>query len=127
MSLIGVFVATTTCSAVTAAHVVVATNTPINDMLTLHTKQYAYRTFVIGAAVEPGVVPTALFWDTAQPYHYVRLVPQDDGSEILIIGGEDHKTGQEDDAEDRYARLETWARERFPRLGDVQFRWSGQV
>jgi Rieske Fe-S protein len=66
-------------------------------------------------------------WDTAHPYHYVRLVSQDDGSEILIVGGEDHKTGQEDDAEDRYVRLELWARERFPGMGDVQFRWSGQV
>jgi len=112
---------------VTAEHVVVATNTPINDMLTLHTKQYAYRTFVIGAAVEPGSVARGLFWDTAHPYHYARVVPQDDGSEILIVGGEDHKTGQEDDAEDRYARLEQWANERFPGMGDVQLRWSGQV
>jgi len=112
---------------VTADHVVVATNTPINDMLTLHTKQYAYRTFVIGAAVEPGSVNGALYWDTEHPYHYARVVPQDDGSEILIVGGEDHKTGQEDDAEDRYARLELWARERFPGMGDVQLRWSGQV
>jgi Rieske Fe-S protein len=47
--------------------------------------------------------------------------------EILIVGGEDHKTGQADDAEERYARLEAWARERFPTMEAVEFRWSGQV
>jgi Rieske Fe-S protein len=46
---------------------------------------------------------------------------------MLIIGGEDHKTGQADDTEMRYARLEEWARTRFPMMGAVQFRWSGQV
>jgi Rieske Fe-S protein len=46
--------------------------------------------------------------------------------ELLIVGGEDHKTGQEDDAEARYARLETWARERFP-IHEIKFRWSGQI
>src|SRR5205807_1298928 len=42
-------------------------------------------------------------------------------------GGEDHKTGQADDSAERFARLETWARKRFPMLGKIQFRWSGQV
>ena len=45
---------------------------------------------------------------------------------MLIVGGEDHKTGQEDDADDRFAYLEAWARERFP-IGEVEYRWSGQV
>src|SRR4029450_11764081 len=47
--------------------------------------------------------------------------------ELLIVGGEDHKTGQADDAEDRYRRLEAWTRERFPVQGPVRSRWSGQV
>jgi Rieske Fe-S protein len=46
---------------------------------------------------------------------------------MLIVGGEDHKTGQADDAPDRYARLEAWARERFPAMGHVELAWSGQV
>jgi hypothetical protein len=45
----------------------------------------------------------------------------------VIIGGEDHKTGQEDDGADRFSRLEAWGRERFPAMQEVQFRWSGQV
>ena len=36
---------------VTADAVVVATNTPINDLVTIHTKQAPYMTYVIGAKV----------------------------------------------------------------------------
>jgi len=124
----GARVKTASGHTVTAGHAVVATNTPINDMLTLHTKQYPYRTFVIGAPVRRGSVDRALYWDTPHPYHYVRLVPRNEGGdETLIVGGEDHKTGQADDADERYARLERWARERFPGMGAVEYRWSGQV
>jgi glycine/D-amino acid oxidase-like deaminating enzyme/nitrite reductase/ring-hydroxylating ferredoxin subunit len=106
---------------VTADFVVCATNTPVIDWLVIHSKQAAYRTFAIGARVPPGSVPRALYWDTADPYHYVRLA-----GDILIVGGEDHKTGQEDDAIDRFHRLEMWSRDRFP-IEAVEFRWSGQV
>src|SRR5687767_69268 len=112
---------------VTAGAVVVATNTPINDLVAIHTKQAAYLTYVVGLAVPGGTIGRALFWDTADPYHYVRVASDADGGDILIVGGEDHKTGQRDDAEARYARLEAWARERFQGLGGVRYRWSGQV
>ena len=105
---------------VTADFVVCATNTPVIDWLVIHSKQAAYRTFAIGARIN-GNVPLALYWDTADPYHYVR---QSNG--VLIVGGEDHKTGQADDGDERLARLESWTRERFP-VGAVEYRWSGQV
>jgi glycine/D-amino acid oxidase-like deaminating enzyme/nitrite reductase/ring-hydroxylating ferredoxin subunit len=112
--------------------IVVATNTPVNDLLAVHTKQAAYRTYVIGAVVPSGSVPKVLYWDTADPYHYVRLQSErpgveDTAGDILIIGGEDHKTGQAEGPEKRFARLEAWTRERFPMAGEIRFRWSGQV
>ena len=106
---------------VTADFVVCATNTPVIDWLVIHSKQAPYRTFAIAARVPPDTVPAALYWDTADPYHYVRL-----HGDVLIVGGEDHKTGQEDDGYDRFAYLESWTRERFP-IGDIEYRWSGQV
>jgi glycine/D-amino acid oxidase-like deaminating enzyme len=124
---------------VTAAAVVVATNTPFNDLVTIHTKQAAYMTYVLGISVPRGAITKALYWDTQNPYHYIRLQspsaseatepPQEDppSADLLIVGGEDHKTGQADDAEVRYRRLEMWARERFPAIEDVRYRWSGQV
>jgi glycine/D-amino acid oxidase-like deaminating enzyme/nitrite reductase/ring-hydroxylating ferredoxin subunit len=111
---------------VSAGAIVVATNTPVNDWVAIHTKQAAYRTYVIGMPVPERSVTRALFWDTPDPYHYVRL--HDAGShEVLIVGGEDHKTGQADDADERFGRLETWTRERFPTAMEVTFRWSGQI
>ena len=115
---------------VTADAVVVATNTPVNNRFVIHTKQAPYRTYVVGLRVPEGSVPTMLLWDTLDPYHYVRLAknlgPEAEG-EWLIVGGEDHKTGQADDPEARFAHLEAWARERFPMAQEVGFRWSGQV
>ncbi len=117
---------------ITAGAVVVATNTPVNDLVAIHTKQAAYRTYVIGARIPRGSVPTLLLWDTPDPYHYVRLQKVEGKSgagdyDVLIVGGEDHKTGQAEDFDARYARLEAWTRERFPAVEGIEFRWSGQV
>jgi glycine/D-amino acid oxidase-like deaminating enzyme/nitrite reductase/ring-hydroxylating ferredoxin subunit len=116
--------------------VVAATNAPILDELVTDVIQAAYRTYVIGARVQQGAVPRALYWDTLDSYHYVRLAPVPAGGEVLIVGGEvlivggeDHRTGQEqedDDGGERFRRLESWTRERFP-IHEVEFRWSGQV
>jgi glycine/D-amino acid oxidase-like deaminating enzyme/nitrite reductase/ring-hydroxylating ferredoxin subunit len=119
-----------------AGIVVVATNSPINDLLTIHTKQHPYHTYAIGARVAPGAISHALYWDTADPYHYVRLEQtterqlggdSDAPVDIVIVGGEDHKAGQARDADDRFTRLERWMRGRFPAAGAVELRWSGQV
>jgi glycine/D-amino acid oxidase-like deaminating enzyme/nitrite reductase/ring-hydroxylating ferredoxin subunit len=111
--------------------VVVATNCPINDLFAVHTKQAPYLTYVIGLRVPKGSVPTALYWDTHDPYHYIRLQSgeKNGGGEhdVLIVGGEDHKTGHADDTDQRHGRLEAWARERFPMAQELEFRWAGQV
>lgn len=116
---------------VTANYAIVASNSPINDLFAMHTKQAPYRTYVVGLRVPRGSVQKALYWDTPDPYHYTRLqgLPKEANAEydILFTGGEDHKTGQEDDAERRYAALEAWTRERFPAAMEREFEWSGQV
>lgn len=112
--------------AITARDIVVCTNTPVQDRLTLHTKQYPYRTYALAARVPRGSVTRALYWDTETPYHYVRFHSRPD-HDLLIVGGEDHKTGQDDDARERWARVEAWARERFPQMGAIEMAWSGQV
>ena len=113
---------------VTSEVVVVATNTPVNDRVAIHTKQAPYVTYAIGVVVPKGSVTRALYWDTGDPYHYVRLQSDSNNShDVLIVGGEDHKTGQANDGNERYGRLEQWTRERFSKVGDVKFRWSGQV
>ena len=123
-------VTTTNGKTITAGAVVVATNTPVNDWVTMHTKQAAYRTYVIGVEAPLGSIPPALYWDTEDPFHYVRVQRIGGGKkarDILIIGGEDHKTGQMEDLESRYTRLLSWGRTYVPGLPDPEFRWSGQI
>lgn len=117
---------------VEADAVVVATNSPISDRLALHAKQAPYMSYVIGLELAAGVVPTALYWDTADPYHYVRLqavagTADAPAHQLLIVGGEDHHCGQAHDGVLRFTALEAWARGRFPGLGAVRERWSGMV
>ena len=113
---------TITCDAA-----VVATNSPVNDRVAMHTKQHAYRTYIVGLKIRKGAIPPNLYWDTMDPYHYVRLQQYDDAHEILIAGGEDHKTGQANDPARRWGAIEKWTRERFPEAGEVAFHWSGQT
>lgn len=111
-----------------APYAVVATNSPINDVVAIHTKQAPYRTYVFTADFPKGAAHDALYWDTADPYHYVRIIPRPQGSaDLLLVGGEDHKSGQADNAMQRFAALEIWARTLFPKLGAIGQRWSGQV
>jgi glycine/D-amino acid oxidase-like deaminating enzyme/nitrite reductase/ring-hydroxylating ferredoxin subunit len=112
---------------VTADAIVIATNTPINDLVAIHTKQAPYTTYVVGARIPPGSVTKALYWDTADPYHYVRVHPGTNTYDWLIVGGEDHKSGQADDVGERHSRLEAWTKERFPTAEEFEYRWSGQV
>lgn len=112
---------------VRAEHLVVATNAPINDNVMIYSKQAPYRSYVIGLQIKKDAIPMALYWDTLDPYHYVRLQPLNATHDILIVGGEDHKTGQENDMERRLHALEQWTRVYFPDAEDVLYRWSGQV
>jgi glycine/D-amino acid oxidase-like deaminating enzyme/nitrite reductase/ring-hydroxylating ferredoxin subunit len=108
-------------------HAVVATNSSISDRFALHTKTAPYRTYVMAFETKRGALPDALYWDTEEPYHYVRLQPGPDLTDFVLVGGEDHKSGGANDANERFKRLETWARELISGLGKETHRWSGQV
>ncbi|HSV29238.1 MAG TPA: FAD-dependent oxidoreductase, partial [Candidatus Omnitrophota bacterium] len=107
--------------------VVVATNVPVNDRIALHGKMAPYRTYVVAATVSPEAAADALYWDSAAPYHYVRFGRAGDGSTMLVVGGEDHRVGHPAHGDERWGRLEAWARQRFPSFGAVRWRWSGQI
>jgi glycine/D-amino acid oxidase-like deaminating enzyme/nitrite reductase/ring-hydroxylating ferredoxin subunit len=124
---------------ISAEYIVVATNSPENNRVTMHTKQFPFRTYVIGAKVPKGSLPTALWWDTGDmnskwytaPYHYVRIEDYDPEFDLLISGGEDHMTGRADEEdipeEDRYEKLVSWTKTHFPMMMEVVYKWSGQV
>ncbi len=131
---------TNTGYTVTAKDVVLATNAPIIDNVSrIYDKQVAYRTYVVVAEIQKNSIPSALYWDTGnqnsedhvKPYHYVRI--QQTGNEtndLLIVGGEDHKTGSPNNRTDfdtKFKNLETWMRKIFSVDGPVVYNWSGQV
>jgi glycine/D-amino acid oxidase-like deaminating enzyme/nitrite reductase/ring-hydroxylating ferredoxin subunit len=112
-----------------ASSVIVATNTPFNDRVVMHTKQSGYRTYVLGLRVAKGSIPRILLWDTEDPYYYVRLesLEGEQDHDILVIGGQDHKVGQDSHPEHRYEEIEAWTRAHFPGVETVAYRWSGEV
>lgn len=117
---------TTEVGEVRAKAVIVATHTPVNTLVRLHTKQAAYRSYVLGIERKGHVeFPPGLFFDTADPYHYLRRHPVEEG-DWVIAGGADHKVGQEPDTRRPFAVLEEYCR---TRLGEHVIRkmWSGQV
>ncbi len=112
---------------VEAANAVIATNSPINDRVTLHAQLAPYRTYAMAITIERDSIEDALYWDTLDPYHYVRLENGRGATQYLIVGGADHKTGEADDAWARFEGIESWIRALLPKLGNVTHRWSGQT
>ena len=91
--------------------VVIATHNPLVGLAGLagatlfQTKLALYTSYVIAGRVPSGVMADALWWDTADPYHFLRVEPHRD-FDVVIFGGEDHKTGQQADTLACYRRLE---------------------
>jgi Rieske Fe-S protein len=81
---------------------------------------------VLAFEIPTGSYPGFLLWDMEDPYHYVRLMRAGE-RDFLVVGGEDHKTGQANDMAERYRRLEDWTRRHFAVAGEVRYRWSGQI
>ncbi len=113
------------------SHLVLATHNPLTGLAgtfrsaLLQTKLSLYTSYALGARLPRGRLPEGLFWDTADPYHYLRAA---DGRNqtYAIYGGEDHKTGQEADTPAVYTRLEEKLRT-FAPDAQVDARWCGQV
>ncbi len=104
-----------------ANYVVVATDTPISTRFSIHSKQFAYRTYAVAFQVSQSPMEEVLLWDTEDPYHYVRFV-----GDTLVVGGADHRTGQSPE-KDPFYEIEDWTRQNFSFVGDVCWKWSGQV
>ena len=116
---------------ISCQYVVLATHTPLTGNTGLlratlfQTKLALYTTYVIAGRTAKNHLPDALFWDTADPYHYLRLERHRD-FDVVVFGGEDHKTGQASDPNACFDRLERTLRSMNGRI-DITHRWSGQV
>ncbi len=107
---------------VVADRVIMATHTPLG-LSVLHTMVTAYRSYVIGFTLSSRTAPDGLFWDTEEPYHYIRTQTTAHGP-VVLVGGADTKCGHGGE-EESFSRLEAYARERFA-VDRIHYRWSSQ-
>ncbi len=112
-------------------YLIIATHNPLMGKNTLvratlfQTKLSLYTSYVIGAKIPSGALPEALFWDTTDPYYYLR-VDHHPNHDYIIFGGKDYKTGQEQDSRQVFMALEQKLKEFLP-TAEIQHRWLGQV
>lgn len=111
--------------------VFIATHTPLMGntgqfrALMFQTKLALYTSYVLGARLPHGCVPEALYWDTSDPYYYLRVDHYQD-HDYAIFGGEDVKTGQEKDPATVFVSLEKELKKWLP-AAEVTHHWLGQV
>ncbi|HEY2125488.1 MAG TPA: FAD-dependent oxidoreductase [Chthoniobacterales bacterium] len=116
---------------ITFDRVILATNNPLVGLASmagatlLQTKLALYSSYVLGSTVSRGSTPAALFWDTKDPYDYLRIDRLEE-CDYIIFGGEDHKTGQITDTEGCFERLAAKLKRILP-AAQIERRWSGQV
>ena len=108
---------------VQADTVVLATGFPILDRAGYFARMHPKRSYVLGVEVE-GEPPEGMYYRPGDPYRSVRTHRDEDGT-LVLVGGENHKTGQGGEVTDRYRRLEEWVHERFA-VRDIPYRWSTQ-
>src|SRR3954454_9388264 len=120
----------TTRGELTADQVVVATHFPFLDRGGYFARMHPERSYGLGLYLKRGAkAPQGMYLSTESPSHTVRSHPTARGAastqEMVIAGGESHKTGQGGDTAARVARPERWARERFD-VARIEYRWSTQ-
>ncbi|MGC4002260.1 MAG: FAD-binding oxidoreductase [Pirellulales bacterium] len=108
-----------------ATHVPLMGNRGLIGATLFQSKLYGYSSYVVAGEVPRGALSDASFYDTADPYRYLRIDGAGDIARV-VLGGEDHKTGQAEDVEARYRRLGELAVKLIPDL-KLDTRWSGQV
>lgn len=106
-----------------AQHVVYATHIP-PGLSVLHTTNAPYRSYAIAFSLKDNTYPRELGYDLTEPYHYYRI-QQIDGEDLLIAGGEDHKTGHEEDTGECFSKLENYVR-RYFNVDTARYSWSSQ-
>lgn len=120
-----VYVKTMDGHTIKCADAVEATCVPLQKLSVIAQEEY-YRTYCIAIRVPKGSVEDALFYDSAEIYKYVRLTECDEKEDYMVVGGGDHKVGQ-DDTVAPFRELEEWTRARFPQATTIDYKWSGQV
>jgi Rieske Fe-S protein len=108
---------------ITADRVVIASHFPFLDRSLAFARVHPQRSYAIACRIS-GTPPEGMFITAGSPTRSVRGVPLD-GDELLLVGGEGHRTGTGGDTRERYRALEAFAREHWD-VRSVEYRWSAQ-
>ncbi len=108
---------------ITAERVVVATHFPFLDRGGYFARMHPARSYIVAARLETPA-PRGMYISAESPTRSIRTTPHE-GGEVLLVGGEGHKVGQEPDTEARYDALAAWTREHFD-VAAIEWRWSTQ-
>ncbi len=111
----------TTHGVVIAKDIVLATHYPSNNRFSMVAKIAAYRSYVIATYLNDFPAVKGLYWDTEDPYHYIRSF-----GDIWIIGGEDHKTGKSENTYENFNNLLKFTEAHFGIRAITNY-WSGQI
>jgi glycine/D-amino acid oxidase-like deaminating enzyme/nitrite reductase/ring-hydroxylating ferredoxin subunit len=107
---------------VRADQVVHATHLPFPKDGTYFARAHPYRSYAMAVRLADGHErPKGMYITAESPTRSVRSTA--DG--WVVLGGEGHKVGHDDDTRERYRVLEAWATERFD-VEEVGYRWSAQ-
>ncbi len=106
-----------------AEHIIVATHYPFPDRSLAFARAHPQRSYAIACDIA-GEVPEGMFISGGSPTRSIRAIPHGSG-ELLMVGGEGHRTGTGGDTQQRYAALEAFAREHWD-VRSVDYRWSAQ-
>lgn len=113
----------TSSAKIRAKHLVLATHAPLFGFMSMQTRAHPYQSYLVAVRVRDDI-EDALYWDQMEPYHYTRILRSDD-PRVILIGGADHRTGDERDTASRFDKLESYARSRYD-VESVVGRWSAE-
>jgi glycine/D-amino acid oxidase-like deaminating enzyme/nitrite reductase/ring-hydroxylating ferredoxin subunit len=109
---------------VACKQVIIASHFPFYDKPGLYfARMYAERSYAIGIKTNKEY-PGGMYISADSPSRSIRYTPIDGGN-LLILGGENHKTGQGVDTLSHYVALENFAKDVFD-LSEYHYRWSAQ-
>jgi nitrite reductase/ring-hydroxylating ferredoxin subunit len=106
-----------------AKNIIYATHIPPGVNL-LHLRCAPFRSYAMAVRIKSDTYPPDLAYDMYDPYHYYRT-QKVNGQNFLIVGGEDHKTGHEENTEKPFLRLESHIR-KFFQIESIEYKWSSQ-
>jgi len=105
-------------------HVLICSHFPFFEGMGLYsTRMHAERSYILAAKTKKDY-PGGMYISADEPTRSLRSV-NINGEEMVLIGGESHKTGQGKETSKHYNALEEFGEREFG-LEDVAYRWSAQ-